>query len=73
MFKTQFRAFKWVIVLLITSSEKWLYLAVKSLSRLLRGIRPNSNADYHCMKYLYSFRPEKKLRSVEKVCKDHNY
>ena len=38
-----------VILLMITGSEKWYYLAVKSLSALLRGIIGNNNGDFYCM------------------------
>ena len=43
------------VLLIITNSEKW-HLAVKSLSRLLRGITSNHNNDHYCMNCLHSFR-----------------
>ena len=39
-----------VILLMITDGEKWHYLAVKSLSALLRGITgSNNNGDFYCL------------------------
>ena len=35
-----------IILLMISNGKKWNYLAVKSLSRLLRGISSNHNSDY---------------------------
>ena len=35
-----------VILLMITDGKKWLYLAVKSLLALLRGITSNHNGDF---------------------------
>ena len=38
-----------VIFLMITDSEKWHYLAVKSLSALFRGITGNNNGEFYCL------------------------
>ena len=35
-----------VNLLMITNGKKWHYLAVKNLSRLLRGIAANHNRDF---------------------------
>ena len=43
-----------VILLMITDGEKWHYLAVKSLSALLRGIPSKHVEDFYC---LNCFRP----------------
>ena len=34
---------------MITDSEKWHYLAVKSLPALLKGIKSNHNKDFYCL------------------------
>ena len=46
-----------VILLMITNGKKWHYLAVKNLSRLLRGITSNHNRDFY---KLFSFIQHKK-------------
>ena len=38
-----------VTLLIITDGKKWHYLAVKSLSALLRGITSNHNGDFYCL------------------------
>ena len=38
--------------------EGWIYLAVKKLSGLLRGITSKQNGDFHCLNFLHSFRTE---------------
>ena len=43
-----------VILLMITDGEKWHYLAVKSLTALLRGITSNHNSDFYNFK-LFTF------------------
>ena len=48
-----------VILLMITDSEKWHYLAVKSLSALLRGITSNHNGDFYCLNCFHSYSTEK--------------
>ena len=58
-----------VILLMITEGKKWHYLAVKSLSALLRAITWKNNGDYNCIKCLHSFRTENKLEAHENVYK----
>ena len=63
-----------VILLMITNdNENWHYLAVKSLSRLLRGITSNHNRDFYCLNCFHSYRTKERLKKYEKVCKDHDY
>ena len=38
----------------------WHYLAVKSISGLLRGITSNHNGDFYCLNCLHSYTTEKK-------------
>ena len=58
---------------MITDGEKWQYLAVKSLSRLLRRITSKNNAHYYCINDLHLFRKQNKTKSNESVCKNHQY
>ena len=44
--KHNFKREKQVILLMITDGKKWYYLAVESLSRLLRGITSNHDGDF---------------------------
>ena len=62
-----------ITLLMITSGENWHYLAVKSLSRLLRGISSNHNSDYNCLNCFNSYRTEKKLNVHKKICENHEY
>ena len=62
-----------VIFLMITDGEKYHYLAMKSLFRLLYGIASNHDVDYYCMNCLYLLRTESKLKSHENVRKDRGY
>ena len=64
---------KQVILLLITGGEKWHYLAVKSLSALLRRITSNNNGDSYYINCLHSFRTKNKLQKHIKVCENHDY
>ena len=40
---------------MITNGKKWHYLAVKNLSRLLRGIAANHNRDFYYLNCFYSY------------------
>ena len=58
---------------MITDGKKWHYLAVKSLSALLRGITSNHDGDFYCLNCFHSYSTKEKLKKHEKVCNDHNY
>ena len=62
-----------VILLMISNSKNWHYLAVKSLSRLLRGITSNHDGDYYCLNCFHSYRTENKLNAHKKVCENNKY
>ena len=58
---------------MITDSKKWHYLAVKSLSPLLRGITSNHNRDFYCLNCFHSYSTEVRLKKHERLCKKHDY
>ena len=59
---------------MITNDKKnWHYLAVKSLSKLLRGITSNHNGDFYCLNCFHSYRIKSKLKKHEKICRDHDF
>ena len=62
-----------VILLMISNGKNWHYLAVKSLSRLLRGITSNHDEDYYCLNCFHSYRTENKLNAHKKVCENNKY
>ena len=51
----------------------WHYLAIKSISGLLRGVTSNYNGHYYCLNCFRSYTTEKKLRKHEKVCENHDF
>ena len=53
---------------MITDSKKWHYLAVKSLSPLLRGITSNHNRDFYCLNCFHSYSTEVRLKKHERLC-----
>ena len=55
-----------VILLMITDGKKWHYLAVKSLSVLLREITGNNNGNFYCLNYFQSYTTENKLKKHQK-------
>ena len=62
-----------IILLMISNGENWHYLAVKSLSRLLRGITSNHDVDYYCLNCFHSYGTENKLNAHKEVCENHDY
>ena len=61
-----------VILLMITDDGKrWHYLAVRSLSALLRGISSSNNGDFYCC--FHSYRTLNKLNKHERLCNNHDY
>ena len=54
-----------VISLMITDGEKWHYLAVKSLSRLLYEITSNHHGDFYCLGCLHSLWTDSELKNTK--------
>ena len=57
---------------MISDGKKLYYLAVKSLSALIKRITSNHNGDFYCLNCFHPYRT-KKLKKHERVCSDHNY
>ena len=55
-----------IILLMISDGQKWHYLVVKYLSRLLRGITSNHQEDFNCLNCFHSYRTENKLEVHKK-------
>ena len=53
--------------------NNWHYLAVKSLSRIIRGITSNHVGDFYCLHCFHSYRTKNKLEKHEKACKNHDF
>ena len=62
-----------VNLLMITDGEKWYYLAVKSISGLLRRITSNRNGGFYCLSCFHPYTTEEKLRNHEQICNDHEF
>ena len=67
-------------------AEKWHYLALKSvrtadrfnrairsLSRLFRGITANNNGDFYCLGCLHSFWTDNALKNHERLCDNNDH
>ena len=61
-----------LVLFMISNGKNWHYLAVKSLSRLLKGISSNHNSDYYCLNCFHSYRTENKLNVHKKYVKIMN-
>ena len=62
-----------VILLMITDGEKYHYLAVKSLSALIRGIISKHEGDFYCLNCFCSYNTKNKLKKHKSVCENHDY
>ena len=62
-----------IILLMISDGQKWHYLVVKNLSRLLRGITSNHKEDFYCLNCFHSYRTENKFEAHKKICENHDY
>ena len=62
-----------VVLLMITDNKKWHYLAVKSVSGLLRGITPKHNGDFYCLNCFHSYTTTSKLKKHQRICRDHDF
>ena len=62
-----------VVFLMITDNEKWHYLAVKSVSGLLRGITSNYNGHFYCLNCFHSYTTTSKRKKHQRICRDHDF
>ena len=63
-----------VNLLMITDgTNNWHYLAVKSISGLLRRITSNHNGNFYYLNCFHLYTTEKKLRKHERICNDHDF
>ena len=62
-----------VILLMITKGKKWHYLAIRSLSALLREIRSSNNGDFYCFNCFHSYHTHNKLKKDKGVCNNQDY
>ena len=54
-------------------TSNWHYLAVESISGLLRGITSNHNGDFYCLNCSHSYTTERKLRKHERIGKNYDF
>ena len=73
MSKYNYKRNNQVTLLKITDNKKWHYLAVKILSKLLRGITSNHNGDFYCLNCLHPYWTENKLKKHVKICRDRDF
>ena len=62
-----------VVFLMITDGEKWHYLAVKSVTRFIRGITSHQDGDFYCLNCFHSYTTKKRLKKHERICRDHDF
>ena len=58
---------------MITDSEKWHYLAIKSLSALLIVLKSNHYRDFYCLNYFHSYHTNNALKNHERLCNNHHF
>ena len=58
---------------MITSGEKWHYIAVNKLFALLLGITSKHVEDFYCLNCFHSYSTENILKKHKYVCENHDY
>ena len=61
------------LLMITDGAGNWHYLAIKSISGLLREITSNHNGDFYCLNCLHSYRTKRKLKKHEKLFKNHDF
>ena len=62
-----------VILLMVTDGTKWHYLALETLSGLLREMTGNNHGDFYCLNYSHSHTTKNRLKKHQRICKNHGY
>ena len=60
------------MLLMITDGKKWHYLAVKSLSTLLRGIKSKHDGDFYCLNCFHLYSTKKQQQTNKKNNSNNN-
>ena len=55
------------------NNNNWHYLAVKSISGLLKEITSKHNGEFYCLNCFHSYTTEKKLKKHERICKYQDF
>ena len=58
---------------MVTDNKKWHYLAVKSISGLLRRRISNYNGDFYCLNCFHSYTTNNKLKKHQRICDAHDF
>ena len=58
---------------MVSNSENWHYLVVKSLSGLLTGITSNHKEDFYFLNCFHLYRTKNKLEAHKKICENRDY
>ena len=58
---------------MISNGEKWHYLTVKNLFRLLRRITSTHKEDFYCLNCFHAYSTNNKVESHTKICGNHDY
>ena len=61
------------LLMITDGTGNWHYLAIKSISGLLRGVTSIYNGDFYCLNCFQSYTTETKLKKHEKVCENHDF
>ena len=62
-----------VILLMIDDGEKWHYLAVKNLPRLLKRISSNHVGGNYCLRCFHPYSTPNKLKKHKRLCDNHKF
>ena len=58
-----------VILLMITDGKKWVYLAVRSFSPLLKGITSRHVGDFYCLNCFHAYTTKNRLKNIKEYAK----
>ena len=58
---------------MIGDGKKYHYLAVTTLSGLLKGVSSNHKEDFYCLNCFNSYTTKNKLKEHEDICNNHDY
>ena len=56
---------------MISDGTKWHYLAIKTLSGLLRGKTGNNHGDFYRLNCFHSYTTKNRLKNRQKICENH--
>ena len=61
------------LLMITDATDKWHYIAIRSIPSLLRGVSSTHQGDHYCLNCFHSYRTESTLKKHEEICINNKF